>query len=212
MKKINVMIVDDQSISRRFFELVLGGCERYEVVCSARSAFALDAYFVKKKIDLVLMDVLMNDGSNGLDAAEKIKERHPEIKIIAVTSMPEYSWMERAREIGIESFWYKETDEIHILDLIDHTMAGESVYPAVAPSVKLGNARREEFTDRELDVLRELAVGKNNNDTAKALGVSPYTVKAYVRGLLQKTGYSSRTELAVHARVVGIALDPNSKA
>lgn len=209
--KIRVMIVDDQSISRRFFEMVLNASERYKVVFTAHSAFALDAYFVKRKIDLVLMDVLMDDGSNGLDAAEKIKSKYPAIKIIVVTSMPEYNWMERAREIGVESFWYKETDEISILDVIDRTVAGESVYPANAPSALLGNARRDDFTERELDVLRVLSSGKSNNDIAKALNISPFTVKAHIRTLLQKTGYDSRTELAVHARVVGIALDPNSK-
>jgi len=211
-EKTRVMIVDDQLISRRFFELTLGGCPRYEVVCALPSAFTADLYLLKEEIDLIVMDVLMNNGTNGLDAAEAIKQKYPSVKIVIVTSMPEYTWMERAREIGIESFWFKEADEISILDVLDRTMAGESVYPAGAPSAKLGNAAREDFTDRELEGLREIAAGKNNNDVAKALGISAYTVKAHVRTLLQKTGCSSRTDLAIHARVVGIALDPASKA
>lgn len=51
------------------------------------------------------------------------------MKIVAVTSMPEASWIERAREIGIESFWYKEVEKESILDVMDRTMAGESIYP-----------------------------------------------------------------------------------
>ncbi|MBQ6023841.1 MAG: response regulator transcription factor [Clostridia bacterium] len=207
---IKVMIVDDQAISRHFFELTVGASDRYEVVFSVSSAFAADVYLLKEKVDLVLMDILMNDGSNGLDAAAMLKKAAPEIKIVAVTSMPEYSWMERAREIGIESFWYKEMDNVSILEVMDRTMAGESVYPENAPPARLGNACREDFTCRELEVLRELTTGKSNPEIAKTLGISEFTVKAHVRTLLQKTGLSSRTELAIQARVVGIALAPTA--
>ena len=206
MSKTRVMIVDDQAISRHFFELTVGGADRYEVVFSVSSAFAADVYLLKKKVDLVLMDILMNDGSNGLDAAATLKKTDPDVKIVAVTSMPEYSWMERAREIGIESFWYKEMDNVSILDVMDRTVAGESVYPEYAPPARLGSACREDFTGRELEVLRELTTGKSNPEIAQTLGISEYTVKAHVRALLQKTGLSSRTELAIEARVVGLAL------
>ena len=206
MPKTRVMIVDDQAISRHFFELTVNSSDRYTVVFSVSSAFAADVYLLKEKVDLVIMDILMNDGSNGLEAAAKLKQTDPDVKIIAVTSMPEYSWMERAREIGIESFWYKETDEITILKLMDRTMEGESVYPSFAPSVRLGNAQREDFTERELEVLRELTTGKSNPEAAEALGISENTVKAHVRSLLYKTGFSSRTELAIQARVAGLAL------
>ena len=211
MKKTKVMIVDDQAISRHFFELTVGGADRYEVVFSVSSAFAADVYLLKEKVDLVLMDILMNDGSNGLDAAAALKKTDPAVKIIAVTSMPEYSWMERARQIGIESFWYKEVDTVSILDVMDRTMAGESVYPENAPSARLGNACREDFTSRELEVLRELTTGKSNPEIAKTLDISEFTVKAHVRSLLQKTGLASRTELAIQARVVGIALNTSVK-
>ncbi len=209
-KLTRVMIVDDQAISRRFFELTLKDSERYEIVFSVASAFAADVYLLKEEVDLILMDVLMNDGSNGLDAAEKIRKDHPDVKIVVVTSMPEYSWMERAREIGVNSFWYKESDKVDILDVLDRTMAGESVYPASAPPARLGNAVREDFTEREMDVLREIAAGKSNSEIANLLCVSENTVKTHVRTLLQKTGFANRTELAVHARVVGLALHPEN--
>ena len=208
MEKYKVMIVDDQAISRRYFEMILSGSGRYEVVLSLSSAFAADVYLLKKKVDLILMDVLMNDGPNGLTAAEKIKQSDPEIRIVVVTSMPDASWMDRARRIGVESFWYKESERTEILDVLDRTMAGESVYPASAPPASLGNASRESFTDRELDVLRELADGKSNSEIANLLFVSENTIKTHVRTLLKKTGFTNRTELAAHARVVGLALHP----
>ena len=206
MNKYKVMIIDDQAISRHFFELTVNSSDRYEVIYSVSSAFAADVYVLKKKVDLVLMDILMNDGSNGLDAAEKLKTIDPSIKIIAVTSMPEYSWMERARKIGVESFWYKEVDNISIIDVMDRTMAGESVYPEYAPPARLGKAVREDFTNRELEILRELTTGKSNPEIAKDMDISEYTVKTHIRNLLQKTELSSRTELAIQARVIGLAL------
>ena len=212
MRKPRVMIVDDQAISRRYVELAAANSGRYEVVYSVSSAFAVNVYLAKGGVDLVVMDILMNDGSNGLDAAQQILQRYPDIKIIAITSMPELSWMQRAREIGIHSFWYKEVDEVSILEVLDRTMAGESVYPSFAPPARLGGAAREDFTKRELDVLRELTTGKTNGGIAQTLGVSENTVKSHIRSLLDKTGISNRTELAIQARVVGLALNPSGNA
>ena len=106
-----IMIVDDQFVSRELFKLYIDQSPKYEVVHSIDSAMFADTYVLKSHIDLIIMDILMQDGSNGLDAAEKIKKLRPDIKIVAVTSMPEVSWMDRAKKIGIESFWYKEVSE-----------------------------------------------------------------------------------------------------
>ena len=209
MKKTRIMIVDDQAISRHFFELAVANSDRYEVAYSITSAFAAEVYLLKEDVDLVVMDVMMNDGSNGLDAADQILRHYPDIKVVAITSMPDSSWMLRAREIGIHSFWYKEADDVSIIDLLDRTMAGESVYPAFAPPAKLGCAMREDFTVRELDILRELTTGKTNGDIAKTLGITENTVKYHIRALLGKTGISNRTELSIKARVIGLALHPD---
>lgn len=71
--KKRVMIVDDQFISRQLFEMYIKTSTDYEVAYSVESAAFADAYVLKNRIDLVLMDILMNDGSNGLDAAARIK-------------------------------------------------------------------------------------------------------------------------------------------
>ncbi|MBQ8975614.1 MAG: response regulator transcription factor [Oscillospiraceae bacterium] len=208
MNKVKVMIVDDQSISRQLFEMYVNASPKYELVFSVSSASVVDVYLLKYKVDLILMDILMNDGSNGLDAAERVKAQYPDIKIIAVTSMPEYSWMQRARSIGVDSFWYKESDENTILDVMDRTVAGQSVYPDAAPDVKLGCASGSEFTERELEVLKIITTGASNAEVAEKLGISENTVKTHVRNMIEKTGYRSRTELAIKARVIGITISP----
>lgn len=205
--KIKVMIVDDQFVSRQLFEMYLNSSDKYELVYSLESALFADTFVLKNKIDLVLMDILMNDGSNGLDAAAKIKKNCPDIKIIAVTSMPEVSWIKKARDIGIDSFWYKEVSKETILEVMDRTMAGESVYPDGTPTVRLGLASSNDFTDRELEVLRIMVTGVSNAAIARKLNISESTVKNHIHNMLEKTGCESRTELAIEARISGIVIN-----
>lgn len=207
MEKIKVMVVDDQLSGRRLFELYLKDSPKYEIVHLVESAAYADVYVLKDRIDLVLMDILMHDGSNGLDAAARIMKNCPEIKIIAVTSMPEASWLKRAREIGIESFWYKEVEMDTILEVMDRTMAGESVYPDRPPEVKIGPLSNTKFSERELEVLRELVTGISNSAIAEKLCITEHTVKEHIRHMMANTGCRSRTELAIEARVSGIAVN-----
>ena len=153
-----------------------------------------------------LWHVVMIDGINGLAAAKKIKDIRPETKIIVVTSMPEVSYIERARQIGAESFWYKEVQEQPILEVMRRTMRGESVYPDSTPTVSLGNAVSTELTERETEVLRELVDGSSNREIAERLGLGERTVKMHIASMLQKTGFRSRLELAVKARTGGLVI------
>ena len=207
-----VMVVDDQNIARSFFEMHVKASKRYELVYSIGNTESAVRYCDENQVDLVLMDILTSRGSEGLDAARRIKERHPAIKIIMVTSMPEASWIARSKEIGAESFWYKEYGEEPLREIMDRTMAGESVYPEDYPVIKLGNATREDFTERELEVLREMTIGLTNSEIAEKLCISPNSVHSHVAHLLANTGYTSRTRLAVDARVLGLVINPRGNA
>ncbi|SDD28155.1 response regulator transcription factor [Peptococcus niger] len=202
-----IMIVDDQSVSRQMFELYIDRSPNYEVIYSLDTAMFADTYILKAKPDLIIMDILMQDTSNGLEAAEKIKKINPQIKIIAVTSMPEVSWMEKAKAIGIESFWYKEASEESILNIIERTLAGESIYPEETPVVQLGLAKSTEFTPKEIQVLRFLTTGAVNEEIAEKMVISSNTVKTHIQHLMQKTGFKSRTQLAIQARLSGLVIE-----
>lgn len=202
----NVMIVDDQLMSRRLFELYVEASPDYRLVRSIDSAIAADIYCKSDRIDLILMDVVMAEGMDGLEAAARVKRLSPETKIIIVTSMPEVSYLRRARQIGVESFWYKELSREPILQIMDRTMAGESVYPDASPTVELGRARSTDLTERELDVLREMTTGSTNAEIAAKLGISAITVRNHIQSLMMKTGFRSRTALAVNARVTGLVI------
>lgn len=202
-----IMIVDDQFVSREMFKLYISQCPDYEVAYCVDTAMFADTYVLNSKLDLVIMDILMQDGSNGLEAAEKIKKLKPDLKIIAVTSMPEISWMDKAREIGIESFWYKEVSKETILEIIERTLAGESVYPSETPEVALGMVKSTELTPREIQVLRLLTTGVGNDEIAETLNISLNTVKTHIQHLLDKTGFANRTQLAIQARVTGFVIE-----
>ena len=201
-----VLIVDDQIISRQLFESFVAASDKYELAASVETAKYADAYCARGKVDLVIMDVVMNDGSNGLDTAARIKASYPKTKIIVVTSMPDAAFLKRAREIGVDSFWYKEVQEAPMLEVMDRTMAGENIFPDSPPVASIGMAKSTEFTGRELDVLRRLAEGLTDKEIADALHLSVTTVRCHVNNLISKTGSSSRTELAVNAVRSGIAI------
>lgn len=202
-----IMIVDDQFVSRELLKLYIDQAPGYEVLYSLDSAMFADTYVLKSHIDLVIMDILMQDGSNGLDAAEKIKKLKPDIKIVAVTSMPEVSWMDRAREIGIDSFWYKEVSNETILEIIESTLAGESIYPDETPKVQLGMTDSTDLTPREIEVLRLLTTGSGNEEIASKLHISQNTVKTHIKHLLEKTSFTSRTQLAIQSRITGFVIE-----
>ncbi len=85
-------------------------------------------------------------------------------------------------------------------------MSGESVYPDKVPQVKVGMATSHEFTEREMEVLRLMTTGASNAAIAEKLVISESTVKNHIHRMLEKTGCESRTELAIEARISGIAI------
>ena len=155
-----VLIVEDQDIPRELFKIYIDSSERFEHLLSISNASAAISVCQNNKVDLILMDVMTELDHSGLDAAEEIKKKFPTIKIIVVTSMPEYSWLTRARGIGVDSFWYKDGQKDALLDVMERTMSGERIYPDETPLIRIGTATNHEFTERELDILKELTTGE----------------------------------------------------
>ena len=175
-----VLIADDQKMVRQMFEAAVKSSERYAAAGFADTPERAVELCHTGRIDLVLMDVVMGSGMDGIDAAGLIKSQSPDTKIILVTSMPEVSYIDRAREAGVESFWHKEVQEQPLLEIMDRTMAGESVYPLSTPAVTLGNIVSTELTEREIAVLRELVSRASNKEIGERLGISANTVKVYI--------------------------------
>ena len=204
--KINVMIVEDQAMPRQLFEAIIKTEPEVNLEVSIDNAAIADMCCARHGIDLVLMDVVTKNGASGLAAAEKIKAQNRKVKIIIVTSMPECSYVERAKKIGVEGFWYKDFSVEPILTLVQRVLNGERVYPDEVPEVSLGLATSGELTARELEILREMTGGFTNTEIAEKLGISEKRVRNHVANMLEKTGFRNRTELAVRARESGLTI------
>lgn len=191
---------------RQLFESIINNSERYEIAASVDSASVADIYCAKMPIDLILMDVVMSKGINGIEAAKRIKNSYPHIKILIVTSMPDGSFIKKAQMAGVDSFWYKEVQDEPLLNIMDRTMAGERVFPDQTPVVFLGDAKSTDFTDREFDVLRCVAAGYSDKEISEMLNISYGTERVHLNNLLQKTACSSRTELAIMAAKTGVVV------
>ena len=203
---LNAIIVDDYRMSRSYFEMMTNSDPRIEQAVSFSDAASAVEYCSENEVDLVIMDVLMRSGPDGLTAARLIKEENPEIKIILATSTAEAEWIEKAREIGVESFWFKEYSSESFSEVLDRTLKGESVYPLEEPNVQFGNVRKLDLTERDLDVLRELMFGLTNEEIAKRLDISVNTVRTHIQNMLIKTGYRNRLELVIHSASLGVVV------
>ena len=185
--------------------------KKYDLVASLSSAEQAIAYCMDHPVDLAIMDVLMKTGLDGLTCARTIKQNCPSVKIILTTSTAEARWIEKAKKAKIDSFWFKEYSGMSLSEVMDRTAAGESVYPLSPPDPDFGSAFKRVFSERELEVLRELTRNLTNEEIAQNLNISPHTVKRRVENLLEKTGFRSRIKLAVNARVSGLVVHDDDR-
>ena len=145
------------------------------------------------------------------ETVTEIKRRLPEIRIILTTSALESTWEDRARAIGVEGFWYKEYEVHSLIEMMNRVMNGETVYPFDPPDLNLGNVKRSDLTDRELEVLRELTGGLTNEEIAEKLSVTVFTIKRHIQNMLQKTGYKNRLDLAINAKTLGLVVSEEER-
>ena len=192
----NVLIVEDQRMMRESMENNIRQTEGYRLAGSIGGASLAERFSASNEVDLVLMDVCTENDESGFEATRALKAQFPRVKVIIVTSMLDSSYLNRAREVGADSLWFKDVSREELMAVAERTMRGESVYPDKVPKVMIGNASSYEFTEAEIKVLRLLVEGMTYKEMAKALNLSVETVKSQVGSMLQKTGFTSKTKLA----------------
>ena len=196
---INVLIVEDQLLIREILEKYVMEDKNCRISASIANAGLAETVCRQSQIDLVLMDVCTQGGESGFDATKKIKAVSPGTKVIIITGMLDCTYIDRAREAGAESLWFKDTGGSEMMEIIHRTLQGESVFPDKTPEVVVGDIPSYEFTKAELKVLRLLVEGLTYKEMSDKLGVSVDTVKAHVSSMLSKTGFASKTKLAAVA-------------
>ena len=194
---INVMIVEDQKMIRSLLENYIEKEPGYRVVSSVAGANRALELCDEIKVDLILMDVQTEHRENGLSAAAKIKQKFPQIKTVIVTSLVDYDVLKKAKKLGADSLWYKDTDEATLMDIVRRTVSGEHIFPDSPPEVEIGTAKSTEFTKTELVVLRHLVRGLSYSRIAEGMGIEVTTVKFHVTNMLQKTNFKNKLQLAL---------------
>lgn len=194
---VNILLVEDSRLTREMIQGYLAASGRYQVQAVLENAANAVLACLHGAFDLVLMDVCTAEDESGLEAAAKLKKDSPGLRVVIMTSMPEYSFLQKAREAGCDGFWYKEHGQTDLLTVLDLAMAGSPLFPEATPQVPVGLTTSGSLTHRELEVVRLLAQGRKYEEVAAALGISLNTVKYHIKNLLSKTGHRNVLQLVV---------------
>ncbi len=204
---IRILIVDDHGMVRfglRGYLQSTPGLTVAGEACSAEEALtALETL----DIDIVLMDLVL-PGMSGAEATQLIKQRHPQIRVLVLTSFLDDDHVLAAIRAGAAGYLLKDIDPGDLVKAVQATYNGQSVlHPQVmsylARRVAEGNSAEDdpfaELSDREMDVLRLVARGLNNHAIAAQLTVSENTVRTHVSNILAKLDLRDRTQAALLA-------------
>jgi len=205
---MRVVICDDQGIVREGIKLMLMAARDIEVVgIGSDGAEAVDLV-AETKPDLVLMDLKMPI-MNGIEATRQIVRQHPEIPVLVLTTYDADKWVFDAIRAGAKGYILKDTPHEQLIAAVRGTVAGQShIDPDVAGKLLdqvtrtislLPSDVEKKLSERELDVLRLIAIGQTNGEIANSLSLSEGTVRNYVSGILTKLEVSDRTQAAVMA-------------
>ncbi len=205
MSKIKLLIADDHEVVRCGLRTMLADTE-IEIIGEVETGDAARKFAVEKDPDVVLMDIRM-PGGDGLTALGRIKLDKPELPILMLSTFDNPTYIARAVALGASGYLLKGCTPEHLIGAIRTAAAGESAWtrdelrrvtgalatPRLAADVEVP------LTQRESEVLRQLAYGLTNKEIAQALHISYETVKEHVQHILRKIGVSDRTQAAVWA-------------
>jgi NarL family two-component system response regulator LiaR len=209
---VRILVVDDHGVVRQGLRMYLALDPGLEVVGEAANGAEALSMAHELRPDVVLMDLLM-PGMDGIAATEAIRRELPEVEVIALTSVLEDRAVYGAMRAGAIGYLLKDTQADELCQAIKAAAAGQV---QMSPSVAARLLREvpspqepEPLTEREIEVLRQLAQGKSNREIATALVIAEKTARTHVSNILAKLGVTSRTQAALHAVRTGlVSLEP----
>ena len=198
-KPIRVMIVDDHAVVRSGLSTFLMTCDDMELVGEASSGEQALRLCAQARPDVVLMDLVMPD-MDGATTTRLIRERCPDIQVVALTSFKERDLVQGALQAGAIGYLLKDISADELANAIRAAYAGKPTLASEAAQVLIEATRYPadrlgfDLTEREREVLALLAQGMNNSQIAEQLVISISTAKYHVSSVLSKLGAATRTE------------------
>jgi DNA-binding NarL/FixJ family response regulator len=189
------MLVDDHPLVRDGLRARLEAVPHFRVVAEADSGLEALALAGGTRIDLVLMDITMRDGS-GIEATARLTANHPDIAILILSMHDKLEYVTQAMQAGARGYVLKDAPGKDIVLAIDTVMAGGIYYSAaVARQLARPAAQDNQLTSREQEVLRHIANGESNKQIARALDLSVRTVETHRLNIKRKLGIEGQAEL-----------------
>lgn len=198
-----IVLVDDHRLVARSLQAYLDSFPDLRVVGIARSAEELLERVAEWNPDVIVQDLLLPGGMDGIAATRLVLERRPGVRVIALTASVDEARMVGALRAGAAGYLRKDADPEVLVSAIRAAVRGRTY---VDPSLReAGPATAEdELTPRETEVLRQLAFGRSNREIAGTLLVSEETVKSHVGHVLAKLRVDNRTQAIVQALKRGL--------
>ena len=195
-----ILIVEDQALLRDSLQFTISAQKDMEVVGASDDASLAPELCRKLTPNLVLMDVMTKNDSNGITYCTHIRREFPDIKIIIMTGLPEITFADEARKAGAHSFMNKDSGKEYLLFVIHNTMQGHGIYPGPSSEVPFNL----KFTEKELTIIRLICQGKSRSEIALDLAMSEPVVKKIISEILDKTCFDSISKFAIYALSRGL--------
>jgi DNA-binding NarL/FixJ family response regulator len=191
-RPIRVLSVDDHALLREGIVAVVNGQPDMTVVAQASTGRDAIQLFREHRPDVTLMDLRMPDIS-GIDSLIAILAEFPNARIVMLTTFEGDVEIQRSLAAGARGYLLKNMRPKELVEAIRQVHAGRKRIPHDIAAQLAEHITDEPLTEREIDVLRHVAVGNRNRDIAERLAISEETVKVHVRHILEKLGASDRT-------------------
>jgi len=209
MKKFKVIIVDDHEIFRIGLKLLLNKIDNVEVVAEASNGKEFLELISKVKADIIFMDISMPI-LDGIEATEKVLEKYPQLKIIALTTFAKTEYFDGMIYAGIEGFMLKNSGPEDFKNAIEKVMNGgnffsEEMLAKLTRRVvneKIAKTKKEKLPDlskREYEVLELICRGFSNEKIGENLYISSRTVERHKTNIISKTGTRNTLNLVIYA-------------
>lgn len=205
MDKIRILVADDHEVVRTGLRSMLAGSD-VEIVAEVGTGEDAVRYALENEVDVVLLDIRMPKG-DGLNALGRIKLEKQDLPVLMLSTFDNPTYIARSVALGASGYVLKGCTREELLDAIRKAAAGDNVWTrdelrrvtGALATPRLGADVEVPLTQRESEVLRQLAYGLTNKEIAMALNISYETVKEHVQHILRKIGVSDRTQAAVWA-------------